>query len=79
VLVEHTGDYVLLERAEVSFALVDEDVLDARAGRGLDVGVGVTRRDAEPRGELLGHGGLAGARRPDDDNDRLHWCLRFAR
>ena len=70
---EHAGvrgqrlaDGLRLQGAEVRLAVVDEDVGDAAALGGLEVGVGVAGVDAPGGGEQLGDRGLAGAHRADE-------------
>ncbi len=79
MLGQRSRDGLLLERAEVRLALVDEDVLDADALAGLDVLVGVTYADAEALAHDLRHGALACSGRSDEHGDRAQRCLRLAR
>ena len=49
-------------------SLAIAQLADGRAGRRLDVGVGIAPRPAEPSGELAPDRGLAGAHQPGDDD-----------
>ncbi len=72
VLLQCDGDGGALELAEVLLAVLDEEVADAAASDGFDVGIGVPRGDADPRRERGGGGGLARPRRSDQHDDRRH-------
>ena len=61
-----------LELAEELLAVLDEDVGDGCAGRGLDVAIGVVEADAKTRSEQFAHGRLPRARRADEHNSRWH-------
>ena len=82
VLGQGRGDGLLLQRAEVLLAVVDEDLLDRGAVSSLDVTVGVADVDAPATGQLVGDRRLAGTGRADQHHERPssgHANLRFDR
>jgi hypothetical protein len=72
MLCEGCADGGSLQRPEVLLAVVDEHFGDRLTGAGDDVGVDVAETDAQPLRSETADGGLAGAWRADQDEDRLH-------
>ena len=78
--VEELGGLASVHRVD---ALAIAQLADGRAGRCLDVGVGIAPRPAEPCGELAPHGRLAGAHQPGDhdvlDSAHRHRVAAYTR
>ena len=70
VLGHRAGHLGPLERPEGRLAVLDEDVGDRAALRGLDGGVGVVQRHPQQLGQRGPHGALARPGRPDEHDAR---------
>jgi hypothetical protein len=65
---QQAGDHPALAVAEMRLAVAGEDLRDRQAGGGLDLGIRIGERQAEPRGEPAADGRLPGAGHADENH-----------
>jgi len=73
-----TLDHAAFAGPEELFAILLEDLFDARIGGFFDLSVGVLKGDVEANGKPLTDGALAGAHHPDkDDRSAAKFCYQL--